>query len=70
MAFDGFLAHRRLIMIGDSNMNTMFTSLGCLLQHQSEGSLATWDASNMTRIKSEFTSRGGAAYKQVWGRKQ
>jgi hypothetical protein len=65
VGFDECLAHRRLIMIGDSNMNTLFTSLGCLLQHLSEGELATWDASNATRIKADFNSRGGTAYKQV-----
>ena len=52
-------------MIGDSNMNTMFTSLGCLLREQSEGTLQTWDASNMTQIKAEFDSRAGTAYKQA-----
>ena len=40
---------RRLIMVGDSNMNGMFTSLGCLMRERSEGALSTWDVSTMTR---------------------
>ena len=65
IAFDQCLAGRRLIMIGDSTMNGLYISLGCLMRHLSEGALSTWDVSKMPRIKDEYQSRVGPIFKQV-----
>ncbi|CAL8469520.1 g9061 [Coccomyxa elongata] len=64
------LAGRRLIMIGDSTMNGIFSSLGCMLKdHLTSGRHQPWDMSDMTKIhdKFEYTSRSGDAVRQVTG---
>ncbi len=66
--FDECLAGRRLIMIGDSTMNGIFSSLGCMLKDRlTSGRHRPWDTSNMTKIhdKFEYISRGGEAVRQV-----
>ncbi len=68
--FDKCLAGRRLIMIGDSTMNGIFSSLACLLRNRIEsGRHMPWEVSNITKIQDniEYMSRGGEAIKQVGG---
>ncbi|EIE19824.1 hypothetical protein COCSUDRAFT_44250 [Coccomyxa subellipsoidea C-169] len=68
--FDKCLAGRRLIMIGDSTMNGIFSSLACLLRNRIEsGRHMPWEVSNITKIHDniEYMSRGGEAIKQVTG---
>ena len=52
-------------MIGDSTMNGLYVSLGCLMRRLSEGAISTWDVSEMTRVKDDYQSRNGPAFKQA-----
>lgn len=62
------LAGRRLLMIGDSTMNGIFSSLACLSRDQlTSGRHRPWELSEMTQIHDDepYMSRGGETYRQV-----